>query len=268
VTDAGSLMRAHDAFDRIEEQFGDALDESLDPAGPGVLYEYVAGMGLPAGATAIDVGCGEGEHAVELSRRFGLQVTGIDPVPRCAEVARADARPDDNVSFDVGAAENLPITSASADLVWCRDVLCLSGDLGRAYREFRRVLRPGGRALIYQMFATSLLEPDEAAFLLPVMGCSPAAMRPENTDAAISDAGLCIDRCVLFGTEWGEYAQEHAQQPGRHLLHAARLIRDPDRYIARFGKENYDIKLGDCLWHIYRMIGKLAGRMYLLSAAG
>lgn len=268
MTDAGSLMRAHDAFDRIEEQFGEALDESLDPAGPDVLYEYVAGMGLPAGATAVDVGCGEGEQATELSRRFGLQVTGIDPVARCVAVARGYAPPGGSVSFDVGAAENLPVADASADLVWCRDVLCLAGDLGGAYREFRRVLRPGGRALVYQMFATSLLEPGEAAFLLPVMGCSPAAMRPENTEAAIRDAGLLIDRCVLLGAEWGEYAQEHARHPGRHLLHAARLIRDPDRYVARFGQENYDIKLGDCLWHIYRMIGKLGGRVYLLSAPG
>ena len=261
-------MGGHDAFDRIEERFNEALDESLGPAGPEMLYEYIAGMELPAGATAIDVGCGEGEQAVELSRRFGLQVTGIDPVPRCVQVARAGAQPGDNVSFDVGVAEDLPVASASADLVWCRDVLCLVGDLGRAYREFRRVLKPGGRALIYQMFATSLLEPVEAAFLLPVMGCSPAAMRPESAEAAISGAGLRIDRCVILGTQWGEHAQEHAQHPGRHLLHAARLIRDPDRYIARFGQENYDIKLGDCLWHIYRMIGKLSSRLYLLSAPG
>jgi hypothetical protein len=115
------------------------------------------------------------------------------------------------------------------------------------------------------MFATSLLEPDEAAFLLPVMGCSSTAMRPENTQAAINDAGLRIDHCVILGPQWGEYAQEQAPQPGRHLLHAARLVRDPDRYITRFGKENYDIKLGDCLWHIYRMIGKLSSRIYLLS---
>jgi ubiquinone/menaquinone biosynthesis C-methylase UbiE len=168
VTDAGSLMRGQDAFDRIEEQFNEALDESLHPAGPEVLYEYVAAMELPAGATAIDVGCGQGEQAIELSRRFGLHVTGIDPVPRCVEAARGYAQPGDKVSFDVGAAENLPIASASADLVWCRDV----------------------------------------------------------------------------------------------------LIRDPDRYVTRFGKQNYDIKLGDCLWHIYRMIGKLSSRVYLLSAPG
>jgi hypothetical protein len=46
--------------------------------------------------------------------------------------------------------------------------MSLAGDLGRAYREFRRVLRPGGRALIYQMFATSLLEP--GVYLLSAPG--------------------------------------------------------------------------------------------------
>jgi len=266
MADAVFPLRTQVAFDRIEEQFNAALDESLNPAGPGVLYDYVAKMGLPVGAVAIDVGSGTGRQAAELSRRFGFQVTGIDPVPRRADAVRDHAPPGDAVSFRAGTAEDLPVPSGSADLIWCRDVLSLVEDLGRVYREFRRVLKPGGRAVIYQMFASSRLEPDEAAFLLPVMGCSAAAMRPENTEAAIEDAGLRIDRCVILGPEWGEYAQEHGPRPGRHLLHAARLIRDPDRYITRFGKENYDIKLGDCLWHIYRMIGKLSSRIYLLSA--
>ncbi len=267
MADADFPTRAHDAFDRIEEQFNLALDESLDPAGPDVLYEYVAQLGLAPGAVAVDVGSGRGRQAVELSRRFGLRVTGVDPVPQRAEGSREQALPG-AVSFLAGTAEDLPVPSGSADLVWCRDVLSLVVDLGRAYREFRRVLRPGGRAVIYQMFATRALEPGEAAFLLPVLGCSAAAMRPENTEAAIAGAGLRVDRRVILGTQWGEYAQEHGPQPGRHLLHAARLIRDPDRYISRFGKENYDIKVGDCLWHVYRMIGKLSGRVYLLSAPG
>jgi SAM-dependent methyltransferase len=258
----------HDAFDLVEERFNQALEESLDPSGPGVLYDYVAAMGLAAGAVVLDVGCGEGEHAIGLARRFGFEVTGVDPVARCVEAARRAVAPGSAVRFEAGTAQDLPVASASVDLVWCRDVLCLVADLDRAYREFRRVLRPGGRAVVYQMFATSLLGPAEAAFLLPVMGCPARSMRPENTEAAIGAAGLRIDRCVVLGTEWGEHAQEHAERPGRHLLHAARLIRDPDRYVARFGQVNYDIELGDCLWHIYRMIGKLSGRVYLLSAPG
>jgi ubiquinone/menaquinone biosynthesis C-methylase UbiE len=146
--------------------------------------------GLPAGAVAVDAGCGEGEHAVELATRFGFRVTGVDPLPRCVQAARRNARrnapPGAPVTFAVGTAESLPLPSGSADLVWSRDVLSLVEDLDGAYREFRRVLKPGGRALVYQMFTTSLLEPAEAAFLLPVMGCQAAAMRPENTEAAIA----------------------------------------------------------------------------------
>jgi ubiquinone/menaquinone biosynthesis C-methylase UbiE len=47
------------------------------------------------------------------------------------------------VTFETGTVQDLPAASASVDLVWCRDVLCLVEDLGRAYHEFRRVLRPG-----------------------------------------------------------------------------------------------------------------------------
>jgi SAM-dependent methyltransferase len=92
---------------------------------------------------------------------LGLQVTGIDPVARHLR-PRGQARPGDAVSCLAGTAEDLPAASGSTDLIWCRDVLCLSRDLGRGYREFRRVLGPGGRALVYQMFATGLLEPAEA----------------------------------------------------------------------------------------------------------
>jgi SAM-dependent methyltransferase len=261
-------MRLHDAYDMIEEQFNRELDDSLGPSGPDSLFRYVAEMELPAGAVAVDAGCGEGEHAVELATRFGFRVTGIDPVPRCVQTARRNAPPGCPVNFAAGTAEHLPLPGGSADLVWSRDVLSLVEDLDGAYRELRRVLRPGGRALIYQMFTTSLLEPAEAAFLLPVMGCQAAAMRPENTEAAITAAGLRIDQCVVLGSEWGEYHHEHAPDRSRQLLHAARLLRDPGRYIARFGRENYDIKLGDCLWHVYRMIGKLSSRVYLLSAPG
>jgi SAM-dependent methyltransferase len=266
VSDAEAQMRYHAAYGLIEAQFNHELDRSLDPSGPDSLLGYVAAMGLPAGAVVVDAGCGEGEYAVELATRFGFLVTGVDPVPRCVQTAQLSAPAGCPVTFAAGTCERLPLPSGSADVVWCRDVLSLVEDLDGAYREFRRVLKPGGRALIYQMFTTSLLEPGEAAFLLPVMGCWASAMDPGNTEAAIAGAGLRIDRCIVLSSEWGEYYHEHVPEPSRHLLHAARLLRHPHGYIARFGQQNYDIKLGDCLWHIYRMIGKLSSRVYLLSA--
>ena len=67
-----------------------------------------------------------------------------------------------------------------------------------------------------------------------------------------------------MGSEIGEHLEEQTGEAGRRLIHAARLLRDPERYIAQFGRTAYDIMLGDCLWHVYRMIGKLSGCVYLL----
>jgi ubiquinone/menaquinone biosynthesis C-methylase UbiE len=262
-----SLEQAYDAYPRIEDEFSAALDESLNPRSPGQLLDLVAGLSLPPGAVALDVGCGAGGHALALHQRFGFHVTGIDPVRRHLEAARAAAG-EGGPTFTPGTAEDIPAGPGSVDLAWCRDVLAHSPDLPRAYAEFRRVLRPGGRALIYQMFGTELLEPREAAWLFATMGVVPANADPARTEAAIGAAGLRIDQRLAVGTEWGEWAQEHNGHGGRKLLHAARLRRDPGRYIGRFGHAACDMMLGDCLWHIYALIGKLSRRVYLLSSPG
>jgi SAM-dependent methyltransferase len=273
MVDEAFLSRSYDLYGRIEEQLNEALEGSLAPRGPGMLYDLVSEISLPAGAMVLDVGCGEGRHAIELAKRFGVSVCGVDPVQRHIEIADQElasqagavAGLGDLVRFEPGTAERIPVRDAVADLVWCRDVLVHLDDLGAAYAEFRRVLKPGGRILVYQMFATDRLEPREAAWLLPTMGCVTGNMRPEHTEAAIRAAGLHVDRCIVLGTEWGEYGQEHSGKGGRKLLHAARLLRDPDRYVAAFGRTAYEIMLGDCLWHVYRMIGKLSSQVWVLS---
>src|SRR6266545_4441925 len=139
-----TLDEAYDRYPRIEEEFEKELDASLDPRGPSVLFDFVAGFDLAPGCVAVDVGCGEGMHALSLAERFGFAVTGVDPVPRHVEVAR-EAAGSEGPTFVLGTAESLPIPDASVDLVWCRDVLVHVADLPSVYAEFRRVLRPGGR---------------------------------------------------------------------------------------------------------------------------
>ncbi|THV40207.1 class I SAM-dependent methyltransferase [Glycomyces buryatensis] len=275
MTNKDFLDRSYEVFAEVEEEFKGFLDEGLEPRGPEMLYELASGLGIRGGGSALDIGCGEGRHSIALASRFGLRVKGIDPVPRHIELARrdlsaraqADPGVSDAVSFESGRAEAIPAGDASVDLIWCRDVLVHVEELSAAYAEFRRVLAPGGRVLVYQMFCTELMEPREADRLLPTMGCVEANMRPDYAEAAMRTAGLRIDECIVLGTEWGQYGQEHSGKGGRNLLHAARLIQNPDRYIERFGRENYDIALGDCLWHVYRLIGKLSDRVYVLSAA-
>ena len=263
----------YDAYPRIEAEFQAVLDASLTPRGPESLYELVRDLGLPAAASVVDVGCGEGKHTLALAERFGFAVRGIDPVPRHIDLAKEalsaaskrKAELSKLVHFEIGTAEAIPLGDASVDLVWCRDVLVHVDSLDKAYAEFRRVVRNNGRVLVYQWFATDRLEPREAEWLWTTMRVVPASAQPQRTEAAIAAAGLRIEQRIELGSEWGERAEEDAGDGSRRLLRAARLLRAPERYVARFGQAAYDIMLGDSLWHIYRMIGKLSPRVYVVA---
>ena len=235
-------------FDDVEEAFHDALAASLDPSSPDALYDLVAEMGLPRGARAVDVGCGpDGKHVAGLAERFGLEVVGVDPFAKPPHV--------------VGYIEDIPLEDESVDLVWCRDMLSHVRDLPLAFSELRRVLRPGGRAMVYLMLATDRLEPGEAAEFVDLTRLVGEALDPANVEAAMD--GFRIDERVEIGSEWGEV--DDGRKPGQRLLWAARLRRDPERYIEQFGRVNYEVMLGDCLWHVYAMLGKISRRAYILT---
>lgn len=251
------LEESYDEFERVEEAFRAALDESLRPRSPELLYEIVEGLGLPEGSVVVDVGCGDGRHSFRLAERFGFSVVGIDPV----QVPTGTGR----VRFVRAGAEALPLEDGSTALVWCRDILIHVADLERAYAEFHRVLRDGGRALAYQTFATDRLEPREAEWLWRALGGEAGSTDPARAEAAIAAAGLRVDERIDLRSEWAEWSEEQSGAVGRKLLWAARLLRSPDRYRAQFGEAAYEIMLGDCLWQVYAMLGKLERRVYLLT---
>ena len=250
--------------------FDALVDSSLSPRGPSMLLQIVRELDLRPDSVALDVGCGAGEHSFRLATHFGLEVLGVDPVQRHLDLAR-EARRDipeeiaSRVTFGRGSASQLPVADSSADLVWCHDVLGRVASLDDAYAEFARVLRPGGRAVIHQVVATPLLSASEAAWLFPVMGVVPSSMSPATTDGALFHAGFLVDADLDIGSEWGEHAEEESGQAARALLRAARLQREPDRYRSAFGNAAYDVMLGDSLWHVYRMLGKLSGRILVLT---
>jgi ubiquinone/menaquinone biosynthesis C-methylase UbiE len=63
----------------------------------------------------LDVGCGDGEFAVELARRRAI-VMGIDASAAMIDAAKGLARKQDvDVSFQVARAEQLPFPTAEFD---------------------------------------------------------------------------------------------------------------------------------------------------------
>lgn len=193
MTEPWSLEESYDAYPRIEEAFEQALDEGLAPRGPSLLFDLVAGLGFPSGAVAVDIGCGEGGHALRLAERFAFDVTGVDPVERhvaSSNAALAD-RPDlaHRVRFRSGTAEAIPVPDDCVDLVWCVDVLSHVEDVDVAAAEVRRVLRPDGRALVFASMGTDRLEPVEGAWLWRVMGVVPTSADPALVEAGFAAGG-------------------------------------------------------------------------------
>ena len=258
MTDPHALA-LHSSFDEIEPQFHAALDESLDPRGPDSLYDLVAELGLGPEAAVVDVGCGRGRQSAELARRFGFNVLGVDPVDRHglveSELADEPLSPG-SVRFAVGSLERVPAADSSVDLIFCRESIMFA-DLDAAAAEFHRVLRNGGRGLVYLVLSGPLMSEPEAEHFARLM--RGRTLQATEIDAALERNGLVIDQRVDDGGEWGERSQERDGTPAQRLLFASRLLRQPDRYIGQFGRDNYDIMLGDCLWHVYRMIGRLTG---------
>jgi SAM-dependent methyltransferase len=98
------------------------------------------------GARVLDVGCGEGRHAVAAASDAG-EVVGVDVDPDRLVTARedyntyADGTPG---TFLCGDALSLPFVDGAFDIVVCSEVLEHLPDHEAAITELRRVCRPGG----------------------------------------------------------------------------------------------------------------------------
>jgi SAM-dependent methyltransferase len=95
-----------------------------------------------AGRALLDVGCGSGRTLDELAG-YGI-ATGVD----LSEDAIRCARERGHANVLRAAAEKLPFTDATFDVVTCLDVLEHTFDDRPALRELRRVTRPGGQLIL------------------------------------------------------------------------------------------------------------------------
>lgn len=91
----------------------------------------------------LDIGCGTGAN-LELLAKFG-EAEGVDVSPEALAFCRTRGLQ----SVRQGEAEHLPYEDSSFDLVTGLDVVEHLDDDLAGLEEMRRVLRPGGRALIF-----------------------------------------------------------------------------------------------------------------------
>jgi len=138
---------------------GDAARyDSLSGLLLGSFYASVAAdvaAAAPKGGRVLDVGCGPGHLANRLARDHGLALTGLDLDPAMIERARANAQravpAERRPTFVVGGVDALPFPDSSFDLVVSTLSMHHWADATAGQAEIGRVLRPGGRALVWDI---------------------------------------------------------------------------------------------------------------------
>jgi arsenite methyltransferase len=112
-----------------------------------------AALAAAPGERILDVGCGPGFYCAELLGELGGEgaIVGVDSSPQMLELAARRCEGIGNVELREGGATSLPVADASIDGALCVQVLEYVPDVPAALAELLRVLRPGGRAVVWDI---------------------------------------------------------------------------------------------------------------------
>lgn len=262
----------------VEQMYGDwgmewedavaMADRSLEPRPRTSIYDTFATLGIGDGDHVLDIGGRDAAQALDLADRFGCRVSSVDPVQANIDSgteAIANHRSGHLVETMLGTINDIPASDDAFDAIFARDMMGHVEDLEGALAECIRVLKPGGGMVIHDVFATPLLEPMESARLSADLAQAPGRLDGDLFEHLVAEAGFGIESVDRVGSEWLEHLLE-AEDGEKRLLRAARLNRDRDRLVEAMGVIPYRVVQGNNLWTIYRMIGKLEDRVYVIRS--
>jgi SAM-dependent methyltransferase len=182
------LKRTYDAVagDYVEHIFDELKDKPLDRQ---LLDELaaVAGNGVIA-----DLGCGPGHVARYLHER-GANVVGVDLSPGMVEQARALTPAVPFVEGDMRALD-VPDGAWQAIVAFYSIIHIPPASLPDVFREMKRVLAPGGVALVSFHIGSDLVHRDE--WWGHAVSIDFLFFQPDEVRAAMEEAGLVIDRLI------------------------------------------------------------------------
>ena len=158
------------------------------------------------GLAVLDLGCGTGRHALRLVEA-GADVTAVDFSD--GMLAEARRKPGaGRVRFVVhDLHEPLPMPAGSFDRVVSGLVLEHLRDLDGFFREARRMLRPGGRAVVSAMHPAMFLRGSQARFTDPESG---RIVQPGSLPHQLGDFVMAAVRAGFRIDHIGEHAPDAA----------------------------------------------------------
>ena len=148
-TDAEKRDFVRGLFDRGASGYDRA--EGIMALGTGKWYRRQAlqRAGLKQGMTILDVATGTGLVAREAIKIIGdsNKLTGLDPSPGMLDLAKKQL----GINAMLAYAEDIPMESATVDFVSMGYGLRHLSDLIVGFKEFHRVLKPGGKVCILEI---------------------------------------------------------------------------------------------------------------------
>jgi ubiquinone/menaquinone biosynthesis C-methylase UbiE len=122
-----------------------------------------------AGERVVDVGCGPGFLSAEILEEVGTggSVAALDASEPMLELARRRCAGHANITFQAADALALPLADGEADAAVCVQVLEYVADATAALTEMCRVLRPGGRVLVWDVDWSTVSMADGGSGLTP-----------------------------------------------------------------------------------------------------
>jgi SAM-dependent methyltransferase len=213
------LSSNHDGVKAIAEAFGYSPEElSSIPA--------EANMGLSCGNPTAFANIREGETVVDLGSGGGLDVflaaqkvgptgkaIGIDMTPEMLALAQKNAEKGGhrNVEFHQTTIDKLPLPYASVDCVISNCVINLAADKNAVFREIARVLKPGGRLAVSDIALKKELPPEIGNDLMAYVGCIAGAIRIDEYERGLKDAGFSHVQIIDSGADLNAYAKVENQ---------------------------------------------------------
>jgi len=157
------------------------------------LGEVTQALQLAGGGTLLDLACGRGGYGLEVAGRTGARLIGVDFSAEALRQARQQAaRLGRDAEFRLGDLTATGLDAGSASAVLCVDAVQFADPIEAAFAEMRRVLEPGGRAVITGWEA---LDPADERV--------PARLRHTNLAVGLYDAGFIAVE-VLERPDWRE----------------------------------------------------------------
>jgi arsenite methyltransferase len=126
-------------------------------------------LGAGTGQDVLDVGCGPGFYTAELLDVVGDggSLVAVDASTAMLDLARRRCAGRPNVTFHEGDATALPVDDGAFDRAVCVQVLEYVADVDAALGELHRAVRPGGRAVVWDIdwatLSTHTADPDRMA---------------------------------------------------------------------------------------------------------